>query len=146
MSPYTEQWWYKFITFSAITKRVDAFLTLLRDIINKQDPHSSHEIINLTWGLGGFFLYFLDHFAYHRVFTTADLTFLSVMSGITAYAAVTSSNNAKPPVTPTPPVTPPTPAPPAPPTPVKTTTITVTGAKNPNAPAAPEDEATDLIP
>ena len=147
MSDYTTSWWYKIITFSAIVTRIDNAVEFFKGLVNQQNPLSSHEAVNMVWGLGSFILYWLDHFVYHRVFSNQDFLFLATMSGITAIAAVTSSNNAgAPPVAPkVPPVVPGAlspPATPSQPTSAPLASVTATSTMVP-VHKAPES---DLLP
>jgi hypothetical protein len=85
MSWYLKLWnWvYKVITLKPAT---DYF----QKLANTKDPQSSHDAINLLWGIGAFFLYFLDHFIYKRVFNNNDFVFIASMAGISTLAAVSA--------------------------------------------------------
>ncbi len=76
-------WFYRLITCKAVT---DYF----QKLANTQDPQSSHDAINLLWGVGAFFLYFADHFYYKRVFQNNDFMFIASMAGISTLAAVSA--------------------------------------------------------
>ena len=87
---YKDSWWYKLITCSALMKRFDALTQFLKDSVDKTKPHSSHELVNLLWGIGSFFAYWADHFINHRSLTGQDYMFLLAMSGITAISSISS--------------------------------------------------------
>ena len=88
---WRDSWWWKTITLqNTFIKRLDSLIGFFKGLVNKKDPHSSHETISLTWGLGSFGAYWLDHFINHRVFTAQDYTFIAAMSGISLIASVSS--------------------------------------------------------
>ena len=74
-------WFYRLISCKPIT---DNF----KKLIDKNDPMSSHRAVNITWGLGSFGFYWLDHFLYKRVFTNQDYMFILAMAGISTVAAI----------------------------------------------------------
>lgn len=81
---YKEEWWFKILTLRP-------FVNFLKDLINKDNPASAHSFINVIWGLGSFFLYWFDHFAFDRGnFTTNDYMFIASMAGLTTLSAVAS--------------------------------------------------------
>jgi hypothetical protein len=81
---YKEKLWFKIIT-------ARPFVNFLKDLINKDNPASAHSFVNLIWGLGSFFLYWVDHFAFDRGnFTTNDYMFIAGMAGLTTLSAVAS--------------------------------------------------------
>jgi hypothetical protein len=80
---WRDTWFWKTITFAK-------FISFIKGLIDKKDPHSSHEAVNLTWGLGSFVFYWMDHFLAHRVFTNQDYVFIASMAGITALSSLSS--------------------------------------------------------
>jgi hypothetical protein len=81
---YKEKLWFKIITFRP-------FVDFCKSLINKDNPESAHSFINLVWGLGSFFLYWFDHFAFDRGnFTGNDYMFIAGMAGLTTLSAVAS--------------------------------------------------------
>jgi hypothetical protein len=76
-------WIYRIMTLKPFTN-------YFRELADRTNPESSHRAINVTWGMGSFFLYWADHFYYHRVFTVQDYMFIAAMAGITTLAAVAS--------------------------------------------------------
>lgn len=83
-----ETWWFKLITGYPIIKRIDNAIEFVKDLINKNNPYSSHRAINLTWGIGSFILYWIDHFLKKRNFTNGDFLFIAGMAGVTTISAV----------------------------------------------------------
>ena len=88
---YKDSWWWRLITLAPLLERFDKAIDFLKELTDKLDSHSSHRAINLTWGIGSFVCFWVNHFIYnHGKFATADYVFIATMAGITTMSAVLS--------------------------------------------------------
>jgi len=76
-------WLYKVLTLHPITN-------YFRELVDKNNPQSSHQAVNTIWGLGSFFFYWLDHFLNKRSFSDNDFMFILAMAGVSTLAAIGS--------------------------------------------------------
>jgi len=83
---YKEEWWFKIIT-------ARPFVNYAKDLINKDNPASTHNFVSLVWGFGSFLFYWIDHFAFHRKsgFTNNEFWFIAGMAGVTTITAVANN-------------------------------------------------------
>ena len=86
---WRDNWWWKLLSGAFIRDRVDKTIKYFAELPNINNPYSSHRTINLCWGLGSFFGFWIDHFLYHRGgFSNWELSFILAMAGIHTTSAL----------------------------------------------------------
>lgn len=85
----------------------------LKSLTNRNDPHSSHRAVNITWGLGSFIMFWGSYlFQLYRDINfrlgITDYLFIATMAGMSTLSAIAAKqglppmDNSTPPVQPTP--------------------------------------------
>lgn len=90
---WRNNWWWKLLTGSFLRDRFDKLIKYCAELVNDNNSYSSHRAINITWGVGSFLGFWVDHFWFHRgAFTHWELGFIIAMAGVQTTSALVSKS------------------------------------------------------